>query len=108
MVLMAGLGGSVFRPLIRSIGSGGNLSGILQRQTTSTFVHVSVRTRVGVATGIVYLMVAKPDLLEAVAVIALTSSVGAVAGVVGARSSASTTVASPASKVAPHATGESR
>src|SRR5262245_43799206 len=71
IVLMAGLTGAALRPLIRSLGSGGDATGTWPRQAPNPFLHVSLRARIGVALGIVYLMIGKPGLLESVAIVAV-------------------------------------
>jgi hypothetical protein len=89
MVLMGGLGGAALRPLLRSASSGGSANGTWQRQASNPFLRVSLRARVGVALGIVYLMVAKPALLESAAIVIFALAAGVAAGVVGVRSAAS-------------------
>jgi hypothetical protein len=105
MVLMAGLGGAALRPLLRSIGSRGDES---LDQTASTLLKVSFGARVGVALGIVYLMVAKPDLLESASIVTLALAVGATGGVVAARSSRMTQPTSGSRDVARRTMGASR
>src|SRR5262249_53509561 len=70
MVLMGGLGGAALRPLIRSLGEGGDATPTWRRAASNSFLHVSLRARIGVGLGIVYLMVAKPDVFESTAIIA--------------------------------------
>src|SRR5262245_1787983 len=93
MVLMGGLGGAALRPLIRSIGSVRDSSPTWQRQASSVLLHVSLRARIGVALGIVYLMVAKPELLGSTAVVAIASVVGVATGVIAPRARAQSTSA---------------
>jgi len=81
MVVMGGLGGAALRPLIRSIGSVADPGG-WRREASSSFLRVSLRARIGVALGIVYVMVAKPDLLESTAIVAVALLLGAAGGVV--------------------------
>jgi hypothetical protein len=87
MVLMTGLGRVALRQLLGTLGSGANAIGMIGRQASSTFVRVSLRTRVGVALGIVYLMIAKPELLASVAIATMALVVGAINGVAASRSS---------------------
>ena len=67
MVLMAGLGASSLRPLLRALkNSPSSMDGMsVRRHASRPFVRASLRIRLSVAVAIVYLMVAKPDLLEA-------------------------------------------
>src|SRR5262245_30194706 len=67
MVLMGGLGGAALRPLIRSLGPGGDATGTWRRAASNSFLRVSLCARIGVALGIVYVMVAKLDLFESIA-----------------------------------------
>src|SRR5262249_31733439 len=108
MILMGGLGGAALHPLLRSIPSGGDSIAMLGRQGSNTFLRVSFRTWVSVALGIVFLMVAKPDLLESVAIITLAALVGATAGLVGARSSGVRESDNHDCEAAPQAMGGSR
>ena len=108
MVLMAGMGGAALRPLIRASRSGSDTNGTLARQASNTFLRVSLRARIGVALGIVYLMVAKSDLLESVSIMTLALAVGAIGGAFAARSSPMTQSARHNRKVASQAMGESR
>jgi hypothetical protein len=108
MVLMAGMGGAALRPLIRAIRSSGDANGMLARQASNTFLYVSFRARVGVALGIVYLMVAKPDLLESVSIVTLALAVGAIGGVFAARSWPSPEPATSGRKAATQVIGGSR
>src|SRR5262249_9182669 len=108
MVLMACIGGAAFGPLIRPIRPSSDANGTLARQASNTFLRVSLRARIGVVLGIVYLMVAKPDLLESVSIVTLALAVGAIGGVVAARSSPMTQSARQNPKVASQVMGESR
>src|SRR5262245_6564139 len=81
MILMAVLGNSALRPLFRSTSSGGT-SGGWRVQVSRPFLDVSLRMRIGVALGIVYLMVAKPDVFVSIAVVSLGLAAGAAARVV--------------------------
>jgi len=67
MVLMGALGGGALRPLIRAVrandGSGPAATAV-RKQLFHPFLHVSFCTRISVALCVVYLMIAKPDLIE--------------------------------------------
>jgi hypothetical protein len=108
MVLMAGIGGAALRPLLRTIRSSSDANGTLARQASNTSLRVSFRARVGVALGIVYLMVAKPDLLESALIVTLALAVGAIGGIVPARSSPMTQRTSRNRDVVPKPMGGSR
>src|SRR5262245_15251855 len=107
MILMGGLGGAALRPLIRSLGSGGEATGTWRRQASNAFLRVSLRARIGVALGIVYVMVAKPDLFESTAIIALGLVIGAAVGVAATRTPALNLPADQ-DKAAARSIGESR
>src|SRR5262249_15321907 len=77
MGLTGALGGAALRPLIRSLRSNGDASGTLRRQASTRFVRVSLHMRVAAALGIVYLMIAKPDLLESAAIVTIALAIGA-------------------------------
>jgi len=108
MVLMAVIGGAALRPLTRAIRSGSDPNETLARHASNAFLGVSLRARIGVVVGIVYLMVVKPDLLESVSIVTLALAVGAIGGVVAARSSRTTQSARQNRQVASQAMGESR
>jgi hypothetical protein len=90
MVLMGALGGATLRPLMRRINagsrSGGDTIPTWQDEASHAFLRSSLRMRVSVALGIVYLMVAKPDLLESMVSIGVALALGTAANVVGRRS----------------------
>jgi hypothetical protein len=67
MVLMATLGASSLRPLLRALKNSPSSIDTMsvRRHALRPFVRGSLRIRLSVAVAIVYLMVAKPDLLEA-------------------------------------------
>jgi hypothetical protein len=89
MVGMGALGGATLRPLLGRIKAGDRSTGDTvaswQEAASQTFLRSSLRLRVGVALGIVYVMAAKPGLLESVASIGVALALGAAAGVVGRR-----------------------
>jgi hypothetical protein len=89
MVGMGALGGATLRPLLGRIKAGDRSTGDTvpswQDAASQTFLRSSLRLRVGAALGIVYVMVAKPDLLESIASIGVALVLGAAAGVVGRR-----------------------
>jgi hypothetical protein len=88
MVLMGGLGGAALRPLIRSLGSGGDATGAWRRHASNSFLRRSLRARICVGLGIVYVMVTKPDLFESTAIIAVGLLIGGAAGVAATRTPA--------------------
>src|SRR5262245_47334136 len=88
MVLMGALGGAALRPLIRSLGADGDATGAWRRHASTTFLGRSLRARIGVGLGIVYVMVAKPDVLESTAIIAAGLVVGIAVGVAATRAPA--------------------
>ena len=108
MVLMGGLGGAALRPLIRSLGSGGDATGAWRRHAFNSFLRRSLRARIGVALGIVYVMVAKPGLFESTAIIAVGLVVGVVVGVAATRTSALNVPADQESGAAARSIGGSR
>jgi len=85
MLLMGGLGGAALRPLIRSLGSGGDATGAWRRHASNSFLLLSLGARLGVGLGIVYVMLAKPDVFESTAIIAVGLLVGVAAGVAATR-----------------------
>jgi hypothetical protein len=87
MILMGGLGGAALRPLIRSLGSGGDATGAWRRHASNSFLRLSLRARVGVGLGIVYVMVAKPNVFESTAIIAVGLLAGVAVGAGGVRAS---------------------
>lgn len=97
MVLMGALGRAALRPLLGRVDDGsrskGDTTPIWQDEASHAFLRSSLRIRVSIALGIVYLMVAKPDLLESIVSIGVALALGAAASVVGRRS------AGPASSV---------
>jgi len=97
MILMAVLGNAALRPLFRSTSSGGT-SGGWRVQVSRPFLDVSLRMRVGVALGIVYLMIAKPDVLGSTAVVILGLAAGAAAGVLFGRTPVATVSTEEASR----------
>lgn len=104
MVLMGALGGPALRPLRRSVGA--NAAGeTLQRLASNTFLRVSLRMRIGVGLAIVYLMVAKPDLLASLAIVAVGLIAGAGAGLIGAQPAAVPAFVNQDRKPAARATG---
>ena len=108
MLLMGGLGGVALRPLIRSLGSGGDATGAWRRHTSNSFLRRSLRARIGVGLGIVYVMVAKLDLFESTAIIAVALMVGTAAGVVATRTPALNLPADQDRKAAARSIGGSR
>src|SRR5262245_41102309 len=88
MVLMGGLGGAALRPLIRSLGSNGDATDAWRRHASNSFLRLSLRARIGVGLGIVYVMVAKPDLFESTASITIGLVVGVAVGVAATRTRA--------------------
>jgi hypothetical protein len=108
MVLMGGLGGAALRPLIRSLGSGGDATGAWRRHASNSFLRLSLRARIGVGLGIVYVMVTKPDLFESTAIIALGLLIGGAAGVAATRTPALNVPADQDRKAAARSIGGSR
>jgi hypothetical protein len=90
MVLMGALGGAALRPLLRHIKARGRSRGDTipswQDEASQAFLRSSLRMRASIALGIVYLMVAKPDLLGSMVSIGVALAFGAVASVVRRRS----------------------
>ena len=88
MVVMAVLGGAALRPVLRRIKAGGTVTDDgYMHHVSNAFVRTSLRIRLSVAVGIVYLMVVKPGLLESTVWMGMAVAVGVVWGLVG-RSSA--------------------
>jgi hypothetical protein len=108
MVLMGGLGGAALRPLVRSLGSGGDATGGWRRHASNSFLRLSLRARIGVGLGIVYVMVTKPDLFESTAIIAVGLLVGGVAGVAATRTPALNVPADQDNNAATRSIGGSR
>lgn len=108
MVLMGALGGAALRPLIRSLASIGDSVGVWRREVSKPFLYISLRARVAVALGIVYLMVAKPDLFVSTAIIAGALMAGAAAGVVTASTPAPNVSADQDGKPVARSLGASR
>src|SRR5262245_8788893 len=77
MALMNGLSQAALRPLKRSIKSGVIEAETLARQASNTFLRVSLHARVAAALAIVALMLAKPDLLQSVAMVTIALVTGA-------------------------------
>src|SRR5262245_29338312 len=88
LVVMAVLGGTALRPLLRRIKAGRTVTGdgYLEAYASNVFVRSSLRIRLSVAVAIVYLMVVKPDLLESTLWMVVAVGVGVVWGLVGRRS----------------------
>jgi len=78
MVIVALLGVAALRPLIRTLTSGRfeNDAAAIRRETSRSFVRASLRIRISVALAIVYLMIAKPDAVDAAAIAGLGLVVG--------------------------------
>src|SRR5262245_2910672 len=108
MVLMGGLGGAALRPLIRSLGPGGDATGAWRRHASNSFLRLSLRARIGVGLGIVYVMVATPDVVESTAVIAVGLLVGVAAGVAATRTPPLNVPADQDRKAAARSIGGSR
>jgi hypothetical protein len=108
MVLMGGLGGAALRPLIRSLGSGGDATGAWRRHASNSFLRLSLRACIGVGLGIVYVMVTKPDLFESTAIIAVGLVVGVAAGVAATRTPALNVPADQDRKAAARSIGGAR
>src|SRR5262245_10869139 len=108
MILMGGLGGAALRPLIRSLGSGGDATGTWRRAASNSFLRVSLCARIGVGLGIVYVMIVKPDVFESTAIIAVGLVVGAAVGVAATRTAALNLPADQDSKAAARSIGGSR
>jgi hypothetical protein len=84
-ILMGGMGGASIRRLIRGIESVRDSDDTWRREVSKPFLHLSLRARIGVALGIVYLMIAKPDVLGSIATVTAALMLGTAAGVVAAR-----------------------
>jgi uncharacterized membrane protein len=86
MVLMGALGGAALRPLLRRIKdrsrSRDETIPNWPDEASHPFLRSSLRMRVSAALGIVYLMIAKPDLLESILSIGVALGLGAAACVV--------------------------
>src|SRR5262245_7477151 len=108
MLLMGGLGGAALRPLLRNIGSGGDGTGTWRRAASNSFLRVSLCARIGVALGIVYVMVAKPDVFESTAIIAVGLVVGVAVGIAATRTPALNVAEDQDSKAAARSIGGSR
>jgi len=108
MVLMGGLGAAALRPLIRSLGSGADATGAWRRHASNSFLRQSLRARIGVGLGIVYVMLAKPDVFESTAIIAVGLLVGVAAGVAATRTPALNLPADQDRKAAARTIGGSR
>ena len=82
MMLMAALGGSALRPLLRAVKerrqTGADPVPELRQLASRPFLRASLRIRIMIALAIVYLMVAKPDLFECVVILAIASLVAVV------------------------------
>src|SRR4029453_19636470 len=96
------------RPLIRRPGAGGHGTSAWRRPASNSFLRRSLRARIGVGLGIVYVMVAKPDLLESTAIIAVGLLVGGAAGVAATRTPALNVPADQDRKAAARSIGGSR
>jgi hypothetical protein len=88
MVVMAVLGGAALRPVLRRIKASGTVTdnGYMQAHVSNAFARTSLRIRLSVAVGIVYLMVVKPGLLESTVWMGVAVAVGVVWSLVGRRS----------------------
>jgi hypothetical protein len=87
MVLMAVLGGSALRPVIRAAAQRTRVSRIddvvtLRRHAAHPFLRTSLHMRIAAALALVYLMIAKPDLLASSLVVAVALALGAAATLV--------------------------
>jgi hypothetical protein len=86
MALMGALGGAALRSLPRRLKdrsrSRDDTVPTWQDEASHPFLRSSLRLRLSVALGIVYLMVFKPDLLESTVSIGVALALGAAAGVV--------------------------
>jgi len=107
MVLMGGLGSAALRPLIRNIESFDSAE-TCQREASKPFLHMSLGARIGVALGIVLLMVAKTDLGGSMAIVAVALVAGATGGVVAARAAVPDVSANQGGAPAPRAIEGSR
>ena len=89
MVGMGALGGATLRPLLRRMKAADQSTADTipswQDAASQTFLRSSLRLRVGVALGIVYVMVVKPDPFESIVSIGVALALGAAAGLVGPR-----------------------
>ncbi|HUC76664.1 MAG TPA: hypothetical protein VMS04_15285 [Vicinamibacterales bacterium] len=108
MVLMGGMGGASLRRLIRGIGSVRDSDDTWRREVSKPFLHLSLRARIGVALGIVYLMITKPDVLGSIATVTAALMLGTTAGVVAARVRVHSRSADEDGQPAVRATGGSR
>jgi hypothetical protein len=94
MLLMAALGGIALRPLLRALKerrrTGPDPMTELRQLASRPFLRASLRIRVWIALAIVYLMVAKPDLVESTVILAMALLLAVVGNVVRERSSATT------------------
>jgi hypothetical protein len=94
MVLMGVLGAAALRPMMRNIQersrSDGDAALTWRYDASHPFLHASLRIRVAVGLAIVYLMIAKPGLLESTVVIGLALVLGVGGSIITRRSPIST------------------
>lgn len=108
MVLMGGMGGASLRRLIRGIGAVRHADDSWRREVSKSFLHLSLRARIGVALGIVYMMIAKPDILRSIATVLAALMLGTAAGVVATRAHVYSRPADEDEQLAAPAAGGSR
>jgi hypothetical protein len=112
MLLMATLGGVALRLLLRVLKErrrtdAGSVTD-LRQLASRPFLRMSLRIRVWIALGIVYLMVAKPDLFACAVILAIAFLIGAFENVVRGRASATTSSAENAAEHRPRTIGGSQ
>jgi hypothetical protein len=81
MVLMTALGGIALRPLLRAVKERADAVTELRQLASRPFLRTSFRIRVWIALAIVYLMVAKPDLVECTVILAIAPLVAVVGNI---------------------------
>src|SRR5262249_42499036 len=88
MALMGALGGIALRPLVRAVkaddGPGVGATDV-RRHAEGPFLRASLHTRVSVALAIVYLMIAKPEFVEAVILVVVATVLGSLSAVGASR-----------------------
>jgi hypothetical protein len=94
IVLMAALGGIALRPLLRALKEGRRTEAAsvteLRRLASRPFLRASLLIRVCIALAIVYLMIAKPDVVESTVILAIALLVAVVGSMARGRWTATT------------------